>query len=347
MKALRPLYLLPLAAGLLISACDDGGPTAPDLQNLTLEEELTLEVLADPASTEVALAMATAQTGAAHRRGRAWSPGEDLTAQAEHQFRNAEQAFAQGDLVRAMERHREGRRLVAQAMEGAGGPRALGALVERLESLPLTVAADPDGWHDPQGFGFQMAGLAEGARNAYRRGNRIRAGEMGVLAEQAVRLRQRDQTHALVGNPDVTVQLGAQAVALAERIIGEEGTDDERMDFLEVAKGFQEKAEEALLAGDLRTAVHCAHLAQWWALKAVVLPDGVTEEEIDALQDLAQTLLDEASSAVASDPTELKEALLQRATRLLEAGQSNRNNGTCRGLGALWQSAVIAAYLVA
>jgi HEPN domain-containing protein len=346
MKALRPLRFVPLMGGLLLAACDDGGPTGPNLESLTLEEQLTLEVLADPTTAEVALALATTQTGAAHRRGRAWSPGEDITAQAEHQFRNAEQAFAQGDLVRAMERHREGRRLVAQAMEGAGGPRALGALVERLESLPVTVAADPDGFHDPQGFGVQMAGLAEGARNAYRKGNRIRAGEMGVLAEQAVRLRQRDQTHALAGNPELKVELGAQAVALAERILGEEGTADERMDFLEVAKGFQSKAEESLLAGELRWAAHYAHLAQWWALKAVVLPDGVTEEEIEALQELAQTLFDDASAAVESDPTELKEALLQRAARLLEAGRSNQNNGTCRGLGALWQSAVISAYLV-
>ena len=81
MKALKPLCFVPLMGGLLVAACDDGGPTQPDLENLTLEEQLTLEVLADPITTEVALALATTQNGAAHRRGRAWSPGEDLTAQ--------------------------------------------------------------------------------------------------------------------------------------------------------------------------------------------------------------------------------------------------------------------------
>ena len=349
MRTPKPIQILPFLAGLALVGCDGAGPTDPfqDLpETLTVEEELTLDVLADPTSTEVALALATTQAGAAHRRGKGWSSEETVTAQAENHFRNAEQAFAQGDLVRAMEQHREGRRLVAQAMEGSGGPRALQAQVERLESLPVTVAADPDGFQNPQGLALQLGLLAQNARNAHQQGNRIQAAQMGVLGEQAVRRHQRDQEGLLAGYPEVKVALGAEAIELATRILGDQGADDEQGDLLAVAEEFQAKAMEALEAGYLRRAVHYAHLAQWWALKAIVLPGGITDEEARYVLDLAQTLFDEAVLVVGADPDELQAELLRRASLMLEAGKGALTNGTCRGIGALWQTAVISSYLL-
>lgn len=348
MKTLRPFHILPLLGGLALASCQDGGPMEPmdDLpETLTAEQELTLEVLSDPASIEVALSLATVQASASHRRGRAWSPGEDVTAQAERQFRNAEAAFAQGDTVRAMEQHREGRRLVAQAMEAAGGPRSLQAQLERLESLPVTVAGDPDAFQDPQGFGLKLGELAQGARKAYQKGKRIQAGELGVLGEQAVRTRQRDRNNVLAAHPEVKVELGAVAIALAKGILGEEGTEDAQLDLLAVAETYQAQAVEALAAGELRRAIHFAQLAQWWALKAVVLPGGITDEEALFVRDLAKTQYDEAVLALGAEPDELQAALLARATRMLEAGEAALSNGTCRGIGALWQVAVISSYL--
>jgi len=349
MKTLRLFPLFPLLAGLTLAACDDTGPTEPsldDLGNLTVEEALTLEALADPTTTELALSLATVQTGAAHRRGRFGSPSEDLVGQAENRFRNAEQAYAKGELVRAMEQHREGRRLVARAMEAAGGPWAIQAQLERLESLPVMVAGDPEGYQDPQGFGLQLGELGQGARNAYRKGNRIQAGEMGVLGEQAVRRRQRDQDNALAAHPEVKVELGATAIELAQGILDEEGADEEQLDLMAVAQEFQARANDLLEAGEVRWAAHFAHLAEWWALKAVVLPGGVTDAEAAFLLELAQTLYDEAVVAVGDEPDELQAALLRRATHMLEAGEANLSNGTCRGLGALWQVAVISSYLI-
>jgi hypothetical protein len=348
MKTLRLSPILPLLVGFALTACQDGGPTAIEElpEQLTVEEELTLEVLADPTATALALELATAQTQAAHGRGRFGGHGEDITAQAEQRFRNAEEAFQKGDLVRAMEQHREARRLVAQAMEASGGPWALQAQLERLESLPVMVAGDPDGFQDPQGFCLQLGELAQGARNAFQKGNRIQAGQMGVLAEQAVRRRQRDQDYVLAGYPEVKVELGAAAIALARGILDEEGSDDEQEDLLAVAQIFQDQALAAMDGGDLRRAVHYAHLAEWWALKAVVLPGGITDEEAAYVLDLAKALYDDAVVAVGEDPDELQAALLERAERMLEAGEENLSNGTCRGLGALWQVAVISSYLV-
>ena len=68
MKTIKPVQFLPILGAFLATACQDAGPTAPfeDLpETLTVEEQLTLEVLSDPASTEVALAMATTQIAAA------------------------------------------------------------------------------------------------------------------------------------------------------------------------------------------------------------------------------------------------------------------------------------------
>ena len=349
MKTLRLFPLLPLLGGIALAACDDTGPTEPsldDFDNLTVEEALTLEVLADPASTEVALSLATVQTNAAHRRGRAWSAGEDLVAQAENRFRNAEQAYADGELVRAMEQHREARRLVAQAMEGAGGPRALQGQVERLESLPVMVAGDPESFQDPQGFGLQLGELGRQARNAYQKGNRIQAGGMGVLGEQALRKRQRDQNNVLANYPELQVELGATAIELAQGILDDQGANEEQLDLMAVAQELQARAVEALDAGDVRWAAHFAHLAEWWALKAVVLPGGVTDDEAAFIRDLAITLYDEAVVAVGDEPDELQAALLLKATHMLEAGEANLANGTCKGMGAFWQVAVISSYLI-
>lgn len=347
MKTSRALSILPLLGALGLGACDDGGPVAiEDLPDeLTVEESLTLEVLADPTTTELALEMATAQTGAAYRRGRMGSSGEEITIRAQERFRNAEEAFQNGDLVRAMEQHREARRLVAQAMEAAGGRWALQAQVERLESLPVMVAGDPEGFQDPQGFGLQLGELAQGARNAYQKGNRVQAGQLGILGEQAMRKRQRDQTGVPAGDPEVRIALGDAAIALAWEILGSE-FDEEQADLMAVAEEFLAQASEAVEAGDLRVAAHYAHLAEWWALKAVVLPGGIDDEEVQNLLALAQELYAQAVEIVGDEADELQAALLLRAEHMLAAGEENVNNGTCRGLGALWQVAVISSYLV-
>jgi len=347
MKTLRLFPFLPLLGALALTGCQDdeltGVQDLPD--DLTVEEELTLEVLADPTSTELALELVTAQTGAAYRRGRFLASGEDIMTQARNQFRKAEDAYANGELVRAMEQHREARRLVAQAMEGAGGLRAMQGQLERLESLPVMVQGDPDSFEDPQGFAWRLGELGTQARNAYRNGNRVQAGQLGVLAEQAVRTRQRDQASLLAGHPEVKVELGAVAIALADGILSEQGADEEQLFLLALAEEFQAMAVEAQDGGYLRIAVHFSHLAEWWALKAVVLPGGVTDDETAFILELAQTLYADALVAVGEEPDELQAALLLKATRMLEAGESNVNSGTCCGLGALWQVAVISSYL--
>jgi predicted NBD/HSP70 family sugar kinase len=118
------------------------------------------------------------------------------------------------------------------------------------------------------------------------------------------------------------------------------------MDLLATAEEFLIQARRALEAGEEARAAHLAHLAEWWALKAVVLPGGVTDEDARFVLDLATHLLPLAREAVGPEPTELQEALLTKAARMLERGKAALANGVCRGIGALWQSAVISSFLL-
>jgi hypothetical protein len=115
---------------------------------------------------------------------------------------------------------------------------------------------------------------------------------------------------------------------------------------LRVAHALLARSQYALEQGYLRRAVHLAHHAQWAALKAVILPGGVTEGEIRAIADLAQKLLEQATAAIGEDATELQWRLLNRAEQLIALGLARLEMGEDRGVAALWRAAVIAHWLL-
>jgi hypothetical protein len=144
----------------------------------------------------------------------------------------------------------------------------------------------------------------------------------------------------------LAVRLGASAIALATRILEETGATEEQLRFLNGAAEYQEEAVAALEAGNYRRAVHLARLAEWWALKAVVVPGGITDEELRYMVELADGLLTDARAAVGADPTAAKEALLKRAARQIETGTARIQSGNARGLAPLWLGSVICFFLL-
>ncbi len=148
MKMSRALRMLPLAGAFTLAACDAGQPTDPftDDAFLAQEDEIALDVLSDVGTVGAALALADVPIAVAQRHGMAHGAPSaaqgDLT-RARLRFQEAYDALQQRDRVRAAERAREARRLVAQAALAAGGGRALMAMVERAESLGDEVAGDP------------------------------------------------------------------------------------------------------------------------------------------------------------------------------------------------------------
>ena len=344
MRLIRSLATAALLGSILLVGCEKGGPTEPAIDGLTLEDEIALELLADPSTTQTALDLTDVQTSAAYRRG--WGGGSTHRSQAESSFQEARQALAQGDLLRARDRARDGRQLVAQDIEMAGGQQAILGMVERMEALPVMVAADPGAFNDPATLGQQLGRLAQQARAALGAGDPTGAGAMGVLAEQAFRYRQRDQNEEVGRQADLAVALAEEAIALAEGLLEQPLDDPEQADILDTAVEYLTEAQAALADGENARAAHLAHLAQWWALKAVVLPGGITDDDARLIQEVAEPLLEEATEAVEGNPTDVNVALLARATLMLEHGEENLGNGNCRGLGALWQSAVNSAYLI-
>jgi hypothetical protein len=105
-------------------------------------------------------------------------------------------------------------------------------------------------------------------------------------------------------------------------------------------------AERALENGHYARAVHYAWHAQWSAMRAVILPGGVTEGEIRAMVELAHHLYSEAEIAVGDDPTELQTRLLARAARLIERGEEMLEEGHKRGVAPIWRAAVISRWLI-
>jgi HEPN domain-containing protein len=106
------------------------------------------------------------------------------------------------------------------------------------------------------------------------------------------------------------------------------------------------KAQQALENGHYARAVHFSWHAQWSALRAVILPGGVTEEEISAMVELAHELHDQAEVAIGDDPTELQQALFERAGRLIARGEELIANGHKRGVAPVWRGAVISRWLI-
>jgi len=348
MRTIKPLLALTVFSLLPLAGCEDGDRVEPLLEELSMEDEITLELLADPATTQSALDLAGIQSAAAQRRGWGHGVGDTQRTQAELRFQEAQDAFAQGDQVLALERAREGRELVSQAIEMAGGSSAIVGMVERLEALPLAVTGDPDAFFNAGKLGLQLGKIAERAREAMQSGTLTEAGALGILSEQAFRHNHRHQNLVGIGRADIAVALAGEAVELATRLLGEQAAeaDTEQMDLLATAEEFLAQAVAALEAGEEARAVHLAHLARWWSLKAVILPGDITEEDARMILNLATVLLADATVAVEADPTELRTALLAKAARMMEAGKANVGNGMCRGLGALWHSAVISSFLI-
>lgn len=347
MRLSRSLRMLPLAGALALAACDVAGPTGPIAEEtaLSAEDAIALDVLSDAGSVEAALSLAGAPVAVGQRRGmvRGAPAGVvDDVARARLRFQEARDALLRSDRVRAAERAREARRLLARAIQAAGGGLALMATVERAETLADGVAGDPDAYDDPGALRGELDMLGARVRARVQQGDSIGAAERAVLAEQRVRHRRRDPRHR-PGGAEVYVALGGTAVSLATRLLDEQEVVTEvQTRFLDTAVEYQRAAEAALDAGDDRRAVNLADLAIWTSLKAVVLPDP-TEEEARAILVLAQA---QYEAAVATGPQGVAATLLERARALLDTGQAVLEAGSVRGVASLWRSAVISTWVL-
>lgn len=356
-KTYRNLALIGLFG---LAACDQTDGTAPELQGLTTQEAQELAVLEEEGSfdipaeltfeaTEVAIEFADGDV----------TEGRALAAEADVRFQNARRDLLLGRLRHALDEARVARRLIARAMLATGGPDALEALIERIEALAMmTDAEDEDVFDDPSAVAEELQRLATEARERLAQGDSIGAAERALLGEQRARYRRgrRDfRGDVRPARARLAVELAGTAVALATRLVADdevtdrpEVTDlaDRQNRWLTHARRMLRLAEAALANGHFARAVHFAQHAHWSALKAVVLPGGITEEEVRAMVELAHNLFEQAQEAVGDDATELEVRLLRIAGRLIEVGEQRVEAGYLRGVAPLWRAAVISRWLL-
>ncbi len=350
-----------------VAACDDVA-TDPIADQPTAEQLLELSVLEDQGSFDIASDLSNVAIDVASSLA---SPGAEearsLNADAQVAFAEARAAWMAGDHQRALDASRLARRLVARAMIATGGIPAVEDLIERLEDLLLTM--DTEVVDDPDALRTELEGIIAEAEALLAAGDSVGAAARAILGEQRARLRRGHHHRNFDIGPDrarFEVAMARSAIALARRLIASDvvpatdvvSTDlaptdsasadvtDRRNRWLANAVRMLEKAEAALGNGNLARAVHFAHHAQWSALKAVVLPGGITPTEIRALLDLAQTLHVQAEEALGDDATEFQLRVFNRAGDLIEIGIRKLEAGHKRGIAALWRSSMMSRWLI-
>ncbi len=334
---------LALAAVVALAACDASDPVGPDVDEgvLTAESQMVLAVLGDADAVEAGIAVAESPVAERLDAGRAGAASARSTLDlARSGFDEARSALARGDLDEAVTRATDARRSLARALDESPAVRGSIGAVERAEALPGEVTADPESYVDPGSLAIELSDLAERARGRMASGDRVGAVSDAILAEQLHELRRRDRPDR--DRVDLAIALAGTAIELATRLLPDD-PEPEQLRFLRVAERHLRAAVALAEAGQTGRAVHQAELAVWNALKAVVLPGGVSEEEQRMILDLAETLFAEAR---ATEPEGVKATLLGISLRLLEHGTAQLEAGNVRGVAALWSSAVISTWII-
>jgi hypothetical protein len=364
MKTLLDLRVLALGALIATAACDDAA-TDPTFDDLDAQDALELAVLEDEGSFDAALTFVGVVGETQVDLGRPDAEARGFRLQAAALFAEARRAHLAGEGRRAIDTARAARRLVARALIASGGLPAVEDLLERLEDAGVTL--DDAVVDDPDALRAELEAILDEARTALAAGDSVEAVAWAILGEQRLRLRRGHHFRAFDIGQDrarFEVAVAAASVRLAERLIeaGEvpdavadvQPTDaamadvpERRTRWLGLAKRWLSRAEEALANGHFARAVHASGHAQWSALKAVVLPGGITREEIRLLVRVSETLLEEARSAVGDDPGEVQARVLNRAEELRALGVRMIEAGRVRGIAPLWRSASMSAWLVA
>ncbi|MDP2957730.1 MAG: hypothetical protein Q8N53_14990 [Longimicrobiales bacterium] len=378
MNRLVLLRTLPVLAALALAACADSTPTALVHQTLTPEDHIALQVLQSPDAMGAAMlladvpgasgyaAAARQHFGAADRALRRGLPAEAAAEAREARLMVVQALSAAGgpgaaasmvervedmlltvgadpawagetQLRQDMTRLVEGARARLRVNDAMGAGQ-LGVLAEqraRMGGLGRNGGMGNGATGNQGGMG--MGGQGMGGNGGM--GGMGGAGHTGDGLGLGLGL-------GTVWDAGLLVDLGATAVALADGILDEQGADAEQVRYLALADDYQTKAVAALDAGRDREGVYLAGLAQWTALKSVVLPGGITDEDARFILELAQTLYDQAEAAVGAEPTEQQAALLEAAEHMLEAAEHHAGTTLRMGVGGLWRSAVISAWLI-
>jgi uncharacterized protein (UPF0332 family) len=360
MNNVRRSPLPPLLFAFGLMGCDDVG-TDPGFDELTPDQQLELSVLEDAGSFDAVVEMTSINASVASTLGNTGSSeATSLNAQAGAAFEDARAAHQAGDHQGALDASRIARRLVARALIATGGVPAVEDLLERLEDLLLTM--DAEVVDDPDALRAELETILAEATALLDSGDSVGAAARAILGEQRVRLRRgRHLRDFDVGEERARIEVAfaSTAITLAERLLVDDVVPDvavsdvavtdvanRRNRWLMQARRWLDVAQTALGKERYARAVHAAWHAQFSALKAVILPGGVTAEEIRAIHELAVELFGQAEASLPDDATQLQLRVLNRAADLIEIGVRKLESGHKRGVAALWRSSTMSSWLI-
>ena len=336
MRPINRLTALGLPALLVLGACESS--TAPEEGGL--EESLSTVALQelDPSiDSELTGALIedvrfTLETEA--------TPQSALIADAEAAFAAAADAYASGDAATAQVKANDARVALGTAWMDGLGDAGLDELFERANHLKDWLSGENDCVADVDRVLRAINRLILQAENAQAAGHLRRAAASLILVGQIVDRACFDRDHDgdnFNKMARFAVARAHAAVRLAQRLQSDVLTDSQNR-LLVRAMHLAEWAEKAYQNHNFRRAFVLARRAEITALRSVFDRDGVQEEEVRLIYEVAETLLAEA--AAIEDPTEIQQRLVNMADRLFARGVEMLEAGNLRGVVSLWRSAI-------
>ncbi len=317
-------------------------PSAPGLDNLPPIDDVEIEMATDPdlaASLieDVSSFMTANMTAAASLE----------ISTAESLFSQARVELPRGDYERVRALGDQAREALGRGLARGRDRSSLDNYIDRARHLRRRLAAgDTDDFDRPADLARDLDRLLGDATAALNRGDDAAAGKRVVEAhERADRSRARRHD----GDPEkgarLAVAMAAQAVELANRLLNGTEITERQQHLLDTAARLAASSAEAFQNGHFRQAIMLGQKAVSVSLMAVVRPDGVTDEEVSALIELAEAELEAARAALALEPNEELQKLLNRAVAAFETGVQHIENGNTRGIQLVWRAAVVGAVI--
>lgn len=255
-----------LVTGLAACGDDPAGPgTGQGTEDIAVTADLELQVAVDDVVAEVAVEDAALSFNE--------DPASGPWAEARELFRQARQAWQNGDTELAAQLAMEGRLVISQAIIDRRGEEGIDALFDRVSNLLTRLEGASDEFERLADLAERMAELLDEATVLRDDGNLVGAGERLILAlGMADRMRHRHQDARR--NPQAHAEAAvAAATIILNRVEEEIGSDpSERVEHaLRHASELIRRANVALGNQALRRAIILSRRSVDWSFLALRL----------------------------------------------------------------------------
>ena len=324
-----------------MAGCTDT-PSDPGFEQIPLMEDVEIEM-----ATDLDLAASLVEDVSSFMSVNMTDAASSEIVTAEGLFSQARAELTRGDHERVRSLGDQARESLGRALTRGRDRSSLDDYIGRTRHLRRRLAAgDTDDFDRPGDLERDVDRLLGEATHALNRGDDVTAGTRAVEANQRAD-RSRARRHR--GNPEkgarLAVAMAEKAVELANRLLIGTEIGERQQHLLDTAARLAASASEAFHNGHFVRAIMLGQKAVSTSLMAVVRPEGVTDDEIRALIDLAESELAAARAALALEPNEDLQKLLERAVQALESGIEQIENGNTRGIQLIWRAAVVGAVI--